>query len=224
MHDAATPDKIQAEIPYGIIEYTAVFKKPILEAWTVPAFLVSAALNALEPFGFKLEGVEVKTPPNLSEYALVFRRATPGLTITIAIGKLVIVAENLDWTEADQFLATAHAGIDAVIQKSKAEIQSQHVSLGIHIQLKTKPRHEVTAPLLSHAAFHLLDGELKFPGIILQRAKATIVVDASLAFANGLFVRINREHGGDVPLEKLAETLRTDEERLFDTLGLEGVL
>lgn len=99
MHEAATPET-QAEIPFRILEYTAVFKRPIMEAWTVPAFLVSAALNVLEPFGFKLDGVELKTPPNLSEYALVFRRTPPGVTLTLGIGKLVIVAEDLDWTEA----------------------------------------------------------------------------------------------------------------------------
>jgi hypothetical protein len=85
MHETATPEKTQAEIPFGILEYTAVFKRPILEAWTVPALLVSAALNVLEPFGFKLDGVEVKTPPNLSEYALVFRRTPPGVALTLGI-------------------------------------------------------------------------------------------------------------------------------------------
>lgn len=224
MHETATPEKTQAEIPFGILEYTAVFKRPILEAWTVPALLVSAALDVLEPFGFKLDGVEVKTPPNLSEYALVFRRTPPGVTLTLGIGKLVIVAEDLDWTEADQFIAAAHAGINAIVEKSKAEFQAQHVTLGMHIQLKTKPRHEVTAPLLTPVAYRLLDGEIKFPGIILQREKATIVVDGSLAYANALFVRINREHGADVSLEKIAEVLHADEERLFDTLGLQGNL
>jgi len=42
-------EKTQAEIPFSVLEYSAVFKKAILEAWTVPAFLISAVLNALEP-------------------------------------------------------------------------------------------------------------------------------------------------------------------------------
>src|SRR5215831_1025682 len=93
MHEVAigVREKTQAEIPFAILEYTAAFKKPILDAWTVPAFLVAAALNALEPFGFKLDGVEVKTPSNLNEHALVFKRNPPGVTLTVGIGKLVIV-------------------------------------------------------------------------------------------------------------------------------------
>jgi hypothetical protein len=73
-------------------------------------------------------------------------------------------------------------------------------------------------------AFKLLDGEISFPGIILLHEKSGIVIDASLAYANGLFVRINREHPPEVTLEQLAEALHKDEEQLFNVLGLEGIL
>lgn len=224
MNTAATSEKTQADIPFGIIEYTADFKRPILEAWAVPALLVSAALDALGTFGFKLDGVEAKThTEKLSDSALVFRRNPPGLVLTVGINKLSIMAENFDWTEADQFIAAARAALNSIVDSSRAEIHSQHVALGMHIQIKTKPRHEVTAPLLSALALKLLDGEMKFPGVILQRGNATIVIDGSLAYANGLFVKINREHRAEVSLEKMAEVLRSDEDRLFETLGLEGV-
>ena len=42
------PDKTQAEIPYSHIEYTAVFKKPIIGAWSPPANLIAALLSRLE--------------------------------------------------------------------------------------------------------------------------------------------------------------------------------
>jgi hypothetical protein len=226
MHEAAAvSEKTHAEIPYGILEYTAVFKKPILEAWTIPANIIIGVLEALDPFGFKMDGVELKThTEKIAEYEVLFRRNPAGVTLRVGMSRLVLVAENLDWTEAGQLVEAARAGIAAVIQRTKAEIETQHVSLGLHIQLKDKPRQEVTAPLLAPAAFQLLDGELKFPGVILQREKSSIVVDASLAFANGLFVRLNREHAADVPLERMAELLQADEVRLFETLGLEGVL
>jgi hypothetical protein len=78
--------------------------------------------------------------------------------------------------------------------------------------------------LLNPAAFKLLDGEVKFPGIILVREKSMIVIDASIAYANGLFVRIAREHPPEATLEQLAGVLRKDEEQLFDVLGVEGIL
>jgi len=218
-------EKTQAEIPYSMLEYTAVLGKPILEAWTVPARLVAVTMNALAPFGFKPDGVELKTrAEKLTDNVIVFRRTPPGVTFTVGIEKLVIAAENLDWSDAEQFMKAARAGLDAVLQEGKAEIRLQHLVLAIHIQLKTKPRHEVTAPLVSAEALKLLDGEVKMPGIILQREKCSVVIDGSLAFANALFVRINREHAPSVAFAQMAEVLRKDEMQLFDVLGLEGEL
>lgn len=226
MDDApAVREMTQAEVVYSIVEYAAIFKKPILEAWIIPANIIISVLTALDSFGFKLDGVEVKVhPEKISDYEITFRRNPSGVTFKVGMGRLVVGAENLAWADAERFIQTACAGIEAVKERTKAEIDSQHLSAGLHIQLKNRPRREVTAALLSPAAFQLLDGELKFPGVNLQREKASIVVDASLAFANGLFVRINREHGGDVPLDAQARALRADEEQLFNTLGLEGVL
>jgi hypothetical protein len=218
-------EKTQAEIPYSMLEYTAVLGKPILDAWAVPAHLVGILLNALEPFGFKADGVELKTrAEKLTENVIVFRRSPPGVTFTLGVERLVIAAENLDWSDAEKFITGASAGLDAILQEGKAEIRLQHLVLGIHIQLKTKPRHEVTSPLLSAETLKLLDGDLKMPGVILQREKCSIVIDGSLAFANALFVRINREHAPGVSFEQMAEVLRNDEMQLFDLLGLEGEL
>jgi len=221
-------EKTQAEVPYAMLEYTAIFKKPIIEAAAVPAVLIAAVLDVLEPWGFMLDGVETKTDTQkLADYAIVFRRGapvTPGRTVALGLGKLVVTAENVDWTEAEHLIAEVNAVLDVVRQAARAEIQSQNLDLGMHIQVKTKPRKDVTAPLLSPEAFGLLDGEVKFPGIILLREKSTIVIDASLAYANGLFVRISREHPAEAPLERLAGVLRKDEEHLFAVLGLEGTL
>ena len=110
------------------------------------------------------------------------------------------------------------------VKLAEPMIGSQNLFLGIHIQIKDKPRQDVTAPLLNPVVFKLLDGEVKFPGIIMFREKSNIVIDASLAFANGLFVRINREHPPEASLELMVEVLRKDEEGLFEVLALEGAL
>jgi hypothetical protein len=226
MPPKTAPEKTQAEVPYSLLEYSAIFKKPIVEAFGTPAILIAAVLNALEPWGFALDGVEAKThTEKLSEYAVIFRRsAPPGLSLTLGLGKVVVTAENLVWAEAEHFIAQMSAALNAILQTGRAEVQSQQVHMGMHIQLKTKPRKDVTARLLDPVAFTILDGEVKFPGIILFHDKSSIVIDASLAHANGLFVRIAREHPPEATLQQLAEALHKDEEQLFNVLGLEGIL
>jgi hypothetical protein len=221
------PEKTQIEIPYGVVEYTAVFNEPILEGWDNPT-LQANVLRALSPYGFSLDGVEYKDESEkVSEHAIVFRRtnpATPGMNLTLGLGKAVITAENLDWSEAERFVLAMKTALSAILDTAPASLRSQQVALGMHIQLKSKLRKDVTMPLLSAEGLRMLEGNISFPGIVLHVEKGHIVVDASAVFANGLFIRLFREHSPDVPLEKLAEVLRKDEERVFEVLGLEGTL
>jgi hypothetical protein len=222
------PDKTQAEIPYSLLEYTPEFKRPILEALSPPAKIVGAILDALSPWGYRPDGVEFITQVRkLDEYTIVFRRtapAAPTRSLTLRAANLSVVAENLDWTQAEQFIAEQTAALNAIRGVGGAEIQSQQLVLAMHIQLKERPRKEVTAPLLTPVGHQLLGGTPDFSGVILLRDKAAVIIDASLAYANGLFVRVARTHPPEASLQELAETLRRDEQCIFDTLGLEGDL
>jgi len=229
MIETARTAKAEAEIPYGLFEYTAFFEKPIIETLggsIVP--VVAAVLDALAPWGFKVDGVEAKRgPEKLIEHGVIFRRTSPpspAMSLALSFNRIFISAENLDWSEADNFMAAMKAGVDAIQRTASPKIRTQHVALGMHIQLKSKPRNELTAPLLSESARKLLDGDVKFSGIILNREKCSVIIDASVAYANGLFVRMFREHPAAATWVQLAEALRRDEEQLFEVLGLEGTL
>lgn len=220
------PDKISAEIKYSVLEYTAVFKKPVIQAWTVPAQMIAPVLEALAPFGFTLDGVEVHAGgrEKLSELAVVFKRTPAGITLTLSLSKTVLVAENVDWTEAESLIQLATAAFGAFDNVAHPEYSVKHLVTGIHIQIKDKPRQTVTAHLVTPTALALLDGDVQFQGILLQRGKAGILIDASVHIANGLFVRFTREHAAEASLQEMAAELRRDEMKLFDSLNLEGDL
>ncbi len=224
MSDMSQSGKTQVEIPYGLMEYTATFKKPIIEAWSPPGPMVAAILEALEPWGFKLDGVEATTPTKLSDYAISFKRLRPSVTLTVGVGKVVVLAENLDWKEAEDFIATMSAGLNALMQTAKPQIQSQRLGLAMHVQLKARTPQEITAPLINPMALELLEGTVKFQGLILQGESSSIIIDASLAYNNALFVRIFRDHSPETTLHSVADALLNDEKRLFGVLGLEGEL
>jgi hypothetical protein len=222
------PEKTQAEITYSLLEYTAAFKKPIFGAPSPPGELIASLLGELGPSGYTFNGVEFSLQaPKLDELAVVFRRTNPtapARSFALGFGKAQIKAENLDWTEAERFISSNSAALDAVRKKGGEEIQAQHLVVGMHIQLKDRPRKDVTGPLLSPVAAKFLDGEADFSGVILLQGKAIILVDASVGVANGLFLRISREHPPEASFEQMAETLLKDEKRIFDALRLEGTL
>lgn len=221
-------EKSQAEITYSLLEYNAPFKNPLLGISSSSGELISKVLKELEPSGYTFSGVEVNLPAlKLDELAIMFRRTappTPNRNLSLGFGKVRITAENLDWTEAEQFISAHSAALGAVHDLAGAEFQSQQLVVGMHIQIKDRPRKDVTAPLLSRAAAGLFDGEPEFSGVVLLQGKAVILIDASIGIANGIFLRISREHGPKAPFDELAATLQRDENRVFETLGLEGVL
>src|SRR5579863_4673404 len=218
MPEATSPAKTQAEVPQSVIEYTLAFASPVIqvaEARTIP---VMAVLDALKTWGFGLDGVETRLRSDkLSEHAVIFRRTrppSPAMSLGLFYDKIFISAENLDWSSAEDFIKAAAAGVDAVKVNISPAVQSQHLVVGIHIQLKDRPRADVMKPLLTDRALRLLDGSLKFPGVIVTGDKLNIIIEASLVYANGLWVRIFRDHPGDTALQELAAVLRADEERL----------
>jgi hypothetical protein len=229
MSETTVSAKIPIEIPYGLFEYTAKFKEPIIEAWEDRSKIVATVLTALKPWGFALDGVEVKSHgEKLGEHGIIFRRTnppsppSPARSIAVSLGTIFISAANVDWTEADDLAAAMSAGITAIREFARPQIESQHVALGMHIQLKASSVKDVTAPLLSGLATQLLDGEIKTAGVILTREQSSLVIDTSAAYANALFVRLFRQHSGQTSLQQIAEILRRDENSLLETLGLEG--
>jgi hypothetical protein len=217
--------KAHAEIPLGIVEFTVQFETPLYDVWKDATSLIQVVLAKMEPFGFKLDGVEIKIPEKLNDRVIIFRRSySPNFVFNVGVGRMWYYAENLDWSQADQALSCMGAGISAVQEVSKYKAVSQSLTLAMHIQVQEKPVSEVTASLLSSSALALLDGDIKVHGIILIRDKATILLDASAGVANAVFVRITREHSPTKTLQEIAETLHKDEEHLFNTLGIEGVL
>src|SRR5690349_18443416 len=92
---------IAVEIPYGVLEYSILFERPIIRTW-VPGPLVEAVLETIGGMGFSVEGVEVTTGTDkISDQTIVFRRTSPSvpnLSLTVTLSKIVVVAENLDWS------------------------------------------------------------------------------------------------------------------------------
>jgi hypothetical protein len=220
-------EKTQIEIPYGAVEYAAIFEQPIFEGWDSPA-LTTNVLRALSPYGFTLDGVEYKNDSEkANEHAIVFRRTVPPnptMVLTLGLGKTVVTAENLDWSDAERFIKAMKDALSAILDTAPANLRSQQLTLGMHVQLKARQRKDVTMRLLSPEGMRIFEGDISFPGLILHVDRGHILIDASAVFANGMFVRIFREHSPKATLEHIAQTLQRDEERLFETLGLEGTL
>ena len=228
MADVTSSSKTPIEIPQSIVEYTASFAEPVIQLGDPRAATTMTILRALKPWGFTLAGLETRLrSEKANDHAFVFKRtnpARPAHSFALFYDKVFVSAENLDWESAETTVSAMSAGIDAVKQSTNASIAAQQLVAGIHIQLKGKTALEVMKPLLSSSAVGLLAENLKFPGVIVTGETSNVIIEASVVYANALWVRLYRDHKADVTLQQMAAALRQDEERLFDVLDLEGPL
>lgn len=221
-------EKTRVEIPFSIFEYSATFTKPIVSAWPRSAEIIQSYLEALQPWGFGFPGVEMSTSNRLADHSITFLQppsASPvRFKLWLGLGKLTVTVEQPDWNDAENVLKFCQTAIEIAVRVAHAEVAAHEVTLGLHIQSATTPRQEVTARLVGAPARELLDGELHGQGIILYKGDANIIIDNSLAYANALFVRIQRRFSAGVELRTVAETLLADETKLWNILDLEGEL
>jgi hypothetical protein len=216
--------KTKIQIPFGQIEYSGTFKEPIIGVFSSPLPMVQDLVKALKPHGFSIDGVEVHTREKLSDSTVELRRAAPVTSFKITPAKVSINADNLDWSNKDEFIKVMKAGIDAVLEQQQSEFESQLLVLAMHVQIQDRPRKDITAPLLSSTAYQLLSGDSEFQGMVLTRVGVSVVIDASLGHANALFIRLVRQHNANTTLEDMAAQLYADEVHILGVLGLEGEL
>jgi hypothetical protein len=224
MQSGSAQTKHKIQIPFGQIEYTAAFKVPIIKSLSPPAGMVEDLLRVLKPYGFSIDGVEVRNREKVSDFVVEFRRTTPLISFKVTPAKVIITADNLDWSGKDKFIESMNTGLRAVLGLENTELEAQQMVVAMHVQLQDKPRKDITAPLLSPTAYELLSGESEFQGIVLTRVGVSVVIDASLAHANSLFMRLVRQHKPTATLEQIAEQLYADEAHIFEVLSLDGEL
>jgi len=224
MQSGSAQPKYKIQIPLAQIEYTGVFKEPLIKSFSPPSGIVEDLLRALKPYGFSIDGLEVRSREKVSDIVIELRRTPPLTSLKVSPGKVSVTADNLDWSDRDKFIEGMKVALQTVLNREHSDFEAQQMVLAMHVQLQEKPRKDITAPLLTTTAYNLLAGESEFQGIVLTRVGVSLVIDASLAHANALFIRLVRQHKPTATLEQITEQLHADEAHIFEVLGLDGEL
>lgn len=223
-------DKTPVEIPFSQFEYTATFARPMLALIGKFQNVVAPFMEVLEAWGFDFEETEFQlASPKPRDHVITFHRPAttppPQVRVSVRWKSLTISADQADWGETEQLVGICESSLSTIKNVANVKVTSQQIVLHMHIQSKTTSRADLGAVLLTPQARELVDdGKILGQGLILHRESAMILVDNSAAFANGLYVRIQRAFGGEIPLHYIAERLLGDEQKLWAVLGLEGGL
>ena len=211
------------KIPMASVEYVARFDRPYvgLIANERPR-VFEAVVSALLPFNFRLANTEIVSTGTMADHKVIFRLPERGITFQFGAEEYRFGKEGSSWISVQEDAQVLLAAERALLDGSGAKVESCSVTLAMHLQPLAKTREEILAPflpepfkpLVKQHQTHTFGNHLKWPD-------GDVLLDFSVAFANGIFLRLTSQFKGQPLLPDILTKVRSDEETLFGILGIE---
>jgi hypothetical protein len=210
-----------ADIPFGFLEYRANYQEPIAPLWIglQQGKMVNALLKALATWQVGLESFSWNQgAKNLGEAQLNVIVPSLNSGIQIGIRGLTITIQNADWSRAATFGSFFQAVVEALKQGIGQGLVGQQATLGFHVKPGAKPFREVFNQYINAKALASEDA-VSF-GVSVYKKDYSFVMDSSVNFPGGVFVKLIRNFTADKQFEEMTIILRRDEEQVLNFLGL----
>jgi hypothetical protein len=211
------------KIPLSSAEYLVRFDRPyvgLISTERPRAF--EAVVAALLPFNFRLANTEIVTTGTLADHKVIFKIPERGISFQFGAEEYRFGKEGSLWSIAEQDAEVLLAAERALLEASGAHYQSCQATIAMHLQPLAKARAVILEPFVPDPFKPLLITRhaLTF-GNHLKWTDGEVLLDFSLALANGIFLRLISKFDGHPPLNEVLKKVRDDEETLFGILGIE---
>jgi len=210
-----------ADIQAAFLEYRANFKEPITPVWfgRQQGEIINVVHKALAPWQLGFENISWnQAAKNLGEAHISFAFPSLFSTLLVGVAGVTITALNPDWSRAQTLAALFQTGIDALTASVGQGLQSQQLMLGFHVKPGEKPFRETMSQFVNAKA--LESEKAAFYGASVYYTDHSFVIDGSLAFPGGVFVKFIRNFTGEKRFDEMSATLYKDEEFALRLLGL----
>jgi hypothetical protein len=211
------------KIPTASAEYLARFDRPYvgLIANDRPKAFESV-VAALLPFNFRLANSELVTTGTLADHKVILRLPERGISFQFSAEEYRFGKDGSSWNTAEEDARVLLAAERALLEASGAKVDSCLVTLAMHLQPLAKTREEILAPFVPEPFKAVVaNRHLQTFGNHLKLEDGDVLLDFSVAFANGIFLRISSQFKGHPSLPDILTKVRSDEEMLFGILGVE---
>jgi len=211
------------KIPLSSAEYLAHFDRPYvgLIANDRPK-VFEAIVSALLPFDFKLANTEIITTGSLADQKVTFTLPERGISFQFGAEECRFTKEGASWNTAEEDSKILLAAERALLKTSGAKIESCLLTLAMHLQPLAKKREEILAPFVPEP-FKSFMGKYapQTFGNHLKWSDGDVLLDFSVAFANGIFLRFSSQFKGRPPHLDILTKVRSNQEMLFALLEIE---
>lgn len=215
------PDLIK--IPISSAEYLARFDRPYVGLiGNDRPRVFESVVTALLPFDFKLANTEIVTTGTLADHKVIFNLPERGISFQFGAEEYRFGKDGASWNTVKEDAKVLLAAEHALLKESGAKIESCLVTLAMHLQPLAKRREEILAPFVPEPFKRLPTERLaQTYGNHLKWADGDVLIDFSIALANGIFLRFSSQFKGQQPQADILAKVRSDQEMLFGILGIE---
>jgi hypothetical protein len=210
------------KIPTASAEYQARFDRPYIGLVASDMQRVyESVLVALLPFKLRLADTEVDTSGRLADHKVVFRIPDRGISFQFGAEGYRFGKVEPSWAKVDEDTAVLAAAEGALLAASGAKIKECVLTIAMHMQPLSKTREEVLAPFVPEPfkTFLAVRNAQTF-GNHLKWANGNVLLDFSVAVANGIFLRLTSEFEGHPPLPEILAKIREDQSSVLEILGV----
>jgi hypothetical protein len=208
-------------IPISFFEVAINYEEPDIQLLGNRVPLVEAIFAIFSAHGAVLDDIEVLTTGKLSEQGVTFKIPAKNIILFVSATLCRFSRTSVSWDMAKETIGILADSIAAVQLLIKPKMASRHTSMGMHIQPTTLSFKDILRPFIPHQLAKLESDAFKTMATITRWPKRAVTIDGSGSVANGLYVKLEREFESKSTLEEMEIQLRTDEEEVFEILGIE---
>lgn len=209
------------KIPISYFEVEMEYGSPDLKMWLDRINVVQAVYTALQPWGVKVDDVEILTTGKPSEQGIKFKIPQKLSTFFFGPANCKFTRDGTSWDTAEETIQILNAAVSALIQQTGAEIIKRKTVIALHAQLANLPFIQVLSPFIPPALGALEGEKPKTMAVVIKWENRKVTIDGSGQLANGIFIRFERDFDGKAFYDDMAMQLLADEHAIFEVLGIQ---
>jgi hypothetical protein len=185
------------------------------------AHLVQAIFDALLPWGLDIDDVVPQTTGKASEQGINIKLPEKRVALFFGPASCRLSKDNADWATAEKVIQILRVFLTTLISVSGAELANQNTTIALHMQPRSGTFIDLLKPFLAAEMRQLSQEEITTGACVVRWKTRKVTLDGSAAIANGVYLKLEREFEPNASLEEMSKQLKSDEEAVFQMMGIE---
>lgn len=213
----------QITIPISTFDVSIAYVRPVLNLWLDRAIVVQKMFDIFEEWELNADDVEPITGGKPSEQGVKFKLPKQKVSFFFGPASCKFTKEAATWDGADEMLRILGAALEVLVTIGGVKLGKRSTSLALHLQPKNLPFKELLWPFLSPMIAKLENSQAEAMAYVVRWKGRRITIDGSAAFANGVFLHLERDFDADISFDEIKTTIYNDEVAMFKLLKIEEV-